>query len=99
MVSPAGVPVAIMIYEESGSGVLITCYGSGRADRPPTTTGERVETALIGAFDLDVKNGDQSATSQIEELVREAFGEPNLQPTLQAINLHATTLGLPLAQS
>ena len=96
MVKPAGVPVAIMVYEESGSGVLITCYGSGSVDSPPMTTGERVEMALIGAFDLDVKSGDQSATSRIEELVKEAFGEQNLQFTMQAINLHATKLGLPL---
>jgi hypothetical protein len=87
-----------MVYEEqSGSGALITCYGSGSVERPPMITGEWVETALLGAFDLDVKSGDQSATSRIEELVREAFGEQNLQPTMQAINLHAKKLGFPLA--
>ena len=97
MVSPAGVPVAIMIYgEEGNAGALITCYGSGRTETPPMIEGERVETAILGAFQLDVKNTDPSSKEGIEELVREAFGEQTLQTTMQAINLHARTLGFPL---
>ena len=98
MLKPAGVTVTIMVYEkQKGSGALITCYGSGSVETPPMITGERVEIALLGDFDLDIESGDQSAVSQVEQLVEESFGKQNLKPTMWAINLNATELGFPLS--
>ena len=47
MVKPAGIPVTIMVYEQSGPGLLIKCLGSGSEARGPFIESERVDMAVL----------------------------------------------------
>ena len=97
MVVASGIPAIILLYPvEDISGVLITCNGSGSEDTPPLTRGKKADTALLGGIPVDVIISDPSELEQIEELIREDFGEKVVQTTMKAIKIHARTLGFPL---
>ena len=98
MVSPAGVPVAIMVYgKEGNAGVLITCHGSGSPDRPPIVEGEATPMAILGAFNLDVVNTDPSSKGKVEQLLKENFGEKVARTAMQSVELTANNMGFPIA--
>lgn len=98
VVLPAGVPVNIMIYEKAkGSGVLITCIGSGTSDVPGYVTGESVPVAILGGFDLDIEHGDPTAGDKVKELLQASFGGETLHHTMQVVQLTAKSLGMPLS--
>ncbi len=96
MATPAGVPVTIMVYEKEGPGLLITCLGSGSESRGPLIESERVEMALLGGFDLDIRNDDESAAEKIEQLLKASFGEQTLRSTMQMLRITMTRMGYPL---
>lgn len=96
MVTPAGVPVTIMVYETKGPGLLITCIGSGSGSRGPLIESERVEMAILGAFDLDIRNDDERAAEKIETLLKESFGEETLNNTMQMMRITLDKMGYPL---
>ena len=97
-VLPAGMSVTIMIYEKAtGTGVLITCTGSGKADMPGFVSGEAMSVTLLGAFDLDIEHGDPAGVEKIEDLLKASFGEKVLQAYIQDLHLNASGLGFPLA--
>ena len=98
MVSPAGVPVAIMVYgEEGNAGVLVTCLGSGSPDRPPIVEGEATQMAILGVFNLDVVNTDPSSRGKVEHLLKESFGEKVVRTAMLLVELTANNMGFPLA--
>ncbi len=97
MVSPAGVPVAIMVYgEEGNAGVLVTCLGSGSPDRPPIVEGEATQMAILGVFNLDVVNTDPSSRGKVEDLLKKSFGEKLVRTAMQSLDLNTKKLGFPL---
>lgn len=97
MVTPAGVPVTIMVYQSEGPGLLISCIGSGSESRGPLIESERVEMAILGAFDLDILIDDEEAAEKIEKLLLESFGDQTLKNTMQMMRITLDKMGYPLS--